>query len=122
MWVMTTDGFYSAVQHRTSPGWLIVRSRTEGDITRLAHWLDEITDRWVEIVHTPDADYAWRVTVRKADFAQYLVASAEAIDYPNFKDAIYDRQGRDRARVYGEVWGTLLDLQKDFSASKERNA
>ncbi len=111
MWVFTTDGFYSAVQDRNNPDWLVVRCRTEEDARRLRDWLERNTVVWTEPAHTPNADYAWRLSVRKTDFAEYLVAAIQAIDYPNFKNAVGVRQGYERAHVYGEVWADLLELQ-----------
>jgi hypothetical protein len=37
---------------------------------------------------------------------------AGEIDYPNFKNAVAERQGRARSRVYGRVWNLLLELQR----------
>jgi 8-oxo-dGTP pyrophosphatase MutT (NUDIX family) len=34
------------------------------------------------------------------------------LDYPNFKDAVAQRQGRARADLYHEVWSVLYDLQR----------
>ena len=36
MWLITTQGFYSAVEHREDPERLIVRARTREDIEALA--------------------------------------------------------------------------------------
>ena len=48
----------------------------------------------------------------KADRARYVAGCAAGIDYDNFKNAVAARQGAGRARVYSEVWGTLLRLQR----------
>ena len=53
MWVMTTDGFYSAVQHRQKPHLLVVRSRTVEDALALKHTLAQVRVM-VEVEHTPD--------------------------------------------------------------------
>ncbi len=39
-------------------------------------------------------------------------ALAKEIDYPNFKNAVAERQGTGRAHVYSDVWVTLLGLQE----------
>jgi hypothetical protein len=110
MWVFTDGGFYSAVQHWDNPDMLVVRSRTEADARYLADWMAS-QGATVTVHHTPKADYGWRVMVSKTSFAMFLVDKAESIDYPNFKSAVAERQGHDRAMVYGGVWETLLALQ-----------
>ncbi|MGA8218220.1 MAG: hypothetical protein WB771_06610 [Solirubrobacterales bacterium] len=37
---------------------------------------------------------------------------AGEIDYDNFKNAVYDRQGSEREHVYHEVWETLKKLKR----------
>jgi hypothetical protein len=106
MWVMTTKGFYSAVEDRDDADAVLVRSRVREDAERLA----EVAGGTV--LETPDADYAFRVRVAKVDWARYLADAATKIDYDNFKNAVAARQGSTRARVYGEVWGALLRLQR----------
>lgn len=105
MWVMTTEGFYSAVEDRDDPDAVFVRSRVREDAERLADAVGETA------LETPDADYAFRVRVAKVDWARYLADIATEIDYDNFKNAVAARQGPVRARLYGEVWGVLLRLQ-----------
>jgi hypothetical protein len=39
-------------------------------------------------------------------------ALTAGIDYSNFKDQVAWKQGKERARVYGEVWDTLYGLQR----------
>jgi hypothetical protein len=34
------------------------------------------------------------------------------IDYSNFKNSVAEKQGNKRARLYGEVWSVLCNLQK----------
>ncbi len=46
---------------------------------------------------------------------QWCEAAAQLageIDYENFKNAVSDRQGSERAHLYHEVWHTLLELQR----------
>ena len=101
MWVFTTAGFLSAVEHRDDPEFLIVRARAAEDLDELCRWAGS------ERVDTPDADYPYRTIIRKQKFADWLRAQAAAIDYPNFKDAVADRQGGGRASVYAQVWAAL---------------
>ena len=104
MWIFNKDGFFSAVEHRDNPDQLMVRARCREDIERLA---DKLA---AEVVHTPDADYAYRVTVSKAAFANYIQAAVMDLDYPNFKDACAGHGTR--ARAYMDVWSAMRRLQE----------
>ncbi len=108
MWVFTIDGFYSAVQHRDQANALMVRARDREDLRRMQQRAG--TD--VPISHTPNGDYAYRITLDKGAWVAYLSAASEAIDYGNFKDAVGQRLGHDRAVLYLDVWATMLELQR----------
>lgn len=106
MWLLTTDGFFSAVEDRDDPTTVFVRARAREDARRLADVLD------AAVIETPDADYRFRVHLAKVAWASYVADAAARIDYDNFKRAVAVRHGQERARVYGEVWSTLLRLQE----------
>lgn len=106
MWVLTTRGFFSAVGHRDHPDVLIVRARAREDVEALC------ADLGTEPVESPDADYPYRTVVGKQTFADWLRDQTVAIDYPNFKDAVADRQGLERASVYSQVWAALRQLSR----------
>lgn len=110
MWVFTLDGFYSAVAHRTIEDALMVRTRTAADAQRLADWL-LTRGLTAKVQHTPKGDYGWRLEVPKAAWGEYLADRATDIEYDNFKHAVAQRMGQDRADVYTEVWVDLLQLQ-----------
>jgi hypothetical protein len=42
-----------------------------------------------------------------------LAAQAQGIDPPNFKSAVAERQGHDRAHRYGRIWSVMYHLQED---------
>lgn len=65
-----------------------------------------------KVIETPSADYRFRVMVAKTEWVAYVADCASAIDYDNFKNVVAARQGPARASVYGEVWATLLRLQR----------
>jgi hypothetical protein len=111
MWVFDTRGFYSVVQNRDDPTTVLVRCRDREDAQRLADWLSE-DDLPIEVHHTPDADYAYRMVVPRLLFGNYLMSAVMDLDYGNFKDRVHEVQGQARADVYLDVWATLLDLQE----------
>lgn len=111
MWLMTTDGFLSAVEDRDDDTRVVVRARAREDAERFAAAVAG------EVLETPHADYRFRVRTTKRAWASYVAGQARVIDYDNFKDAVADRQGYERARVYGEVWSVLRALTPPASAS-----
>jgi hypothetical protein len=105
MWVFTTFGFFSVVQHRGKPDRLLVRGRVRADVEALARRLVE------PLQHTPNADYPYRVEVDRLDFATVMTEAVDGVDYDNFKNAVAEQQGAVRATVYHDVWQDLLLLQ-----------
>jgi hypothetical protein len=106
MWLMTTNGVLSAVEHRDDCDAVVVRARVREDAEHLAAAVGG------KVIETPAADYRFRVRVAKTEWVAYIAGCASAIDYDNFKNAVAARQGPARASVYGEVWATLLRLQR----------
>jgi len=106
MWVMTTRGFFSVVADRDDASQVLVRARVRQDLEALA----EVGDL-PEIAETPTADYRWRVRLSRAEWSRALARLAEEIAYPNFKDAVAERQGHEREGTYHRVWAVLRELQ-----------
>jgi len=107
MWLFTTDGFYSAVAHREATDTVVVRARTRDDVMRLIESVGQGS-----LVETPHCDYRYRVCLPRATWAAYVASAAEAIDYPNFKAAVAEREGADRANAYGAVWAAMFAFQQ----------
>lgn len=112
MWVFTTDGFYSAVAHHDDRTMLLVRCRSEADAKALAQRMTTLMPE-PAVLYTPNADYAWRLLVRREAWGWYLWQYALDIDYPNFKSAVAERQGSSRADIYHDVWATMWEFQRD---------
>ncbi len=106
MWVMTTRGFFSVVADRDDASQVLVRARVRQDLEALA----EVGDL-PEIAETPTADYRWRVRLSRAEWSRALARLAEEIEYPNFKDAVAERQGHEREGSYHRIWAVLRELQ-----------
>lgn len=96
MWLFLPDSFLSVVEHREIPGIVLVRSRIEGDIQRL------LPD--AEVWEDADADYRYRAEVSKDDLKVAVCGAIDAIDYPNFKNAVRDEP---RHRAYFQVWQAM---------------
>ncbi len=108
MWIFTPLGFFSVVGHRDRPDTLLVRARCREDLERLR-------DRHlpgIELHENAGSDYRWRAFVARREWETAAAALAAGIDYPNFKEAVADRQGRDRAALYHDVWAVMYRLQR----------
>lgn len=107
MWMLSTIGFFSIVTEKGDSDRLLVRTRVRAD-------LEELRDRYlpdIDIVEGAGSDYRYRAVVARADFERTAAQLASDIDYSNFKNAVAQRQGAQRAALYGEVWSTLYELQ-----------
>jgi len=109
MWLLTTIGFYSVVQHRDDPDMLIVRARTREDIEALCDRRLPVGD----IVAEAGTDYRYRVFCARAEFEEAVAGLVHDLDYPNFKNAVAERQGAERAGLYSKIWSLLHRLQAD---------
>ena len=105
MWIYTTDGFYSVVQKDWG---LMVRSRVKGDLEKL---FPKKMHR--HIIQTPDADYLYRILVGRDEFEEAMIKAMRRINYPNFKDAVHEKDKR-RVAYYTRVWATMYQMQDAF--------
>lgn len=106
MWIMTTDGFYSAVQ-KTGESTLTIRARNREDLELLRAKFDlpDITDN-------QGTDYPYRIPgVTHEEWATILARLALEIDYSNFKNAVTIRRGKLHHDVYMRIWTALLSLE-----------
>ena len=101
MWLMTTRGFYSVVEHRDDADRLLVRARCQADIAALS---DLVAG---EPVRLDDADYAWRVETTRDEWKAAMQVLVGEITYPNFKSAIMDDA---HVHAYHQVWGVMHEL------------
>src|SRR4051795_12558108 len=108
VWLFTTIGFFSVVADPDHPDLLKVRARAREDLEALrARHLPDL-----EVVETDHTDYRYRAFVARDEWVHAAQALAAAIDYPNFKNAVAERQGHERATRYSHVWRTMLGLQR----------
>jgi len=112
MWLMTDIGFYSAVEHRDDDTLVMVRARARADLERLIELLER--DTAPEIIEgIKGADYPARIVLAKAEWAKVVERLAWDIDYDNFKNAVGQRCGYERAGTYSAVWGRLLAIERE---------
>lgn len=115
MWLFSPKtGFFSIVQ---KPGVtrLTVRARVAADLDRLRKsYLPSLT----ATVGNAGSDYAFRATASSEAVSKAAAQMVAEIDYPNFKNEVARRGGKQRAAIYSRVWVELLALQ---GARRSRN-
>jgi hypothetical protein len=110
MWIMTTFGFFSAVEKAEDRGtpFLTVRARVRKDLVEL---LALSSGKRPKILDDNRGDYRYRARVRRGVLARIVSDQILGVDYANFKDAVRARQGAKREQVYHRVWSDLAELQ-----------
>ena len=101
MWVFTTKGFLSIVQHNSMPCHFQVKSRVISPLEVL--W----PEHQIEIIDW--ADYRFRITIRKEDVIPVLLKELENVLYTSFKNECHN----DHAYLdaLARVWSTMHNYQ-----------
>lgn len=110
MWLITPYGFFSIVEKPQDAvhGSLTVRARVRSDLDSLrAAVLPELG----AIEESKGTDYRYRAQAPRAAVAAAMARLAETLNYSNFKNAVADRQGAKRAKLYHDVWDVLYRMQ-----------
>lgn len=109
MWIFSRDWvFASVVANSKEPGTLLVRFRREAHAKTFL-----VLYPFGDLEVTGEADYRYRVTVPKAEFAKVMADQVGHIDYRNFKDALYrEHDDPEVDLVAHRVWGLLVDFQE----------
>lgn len=105
MWIFTSTGFVSTVQHRDDPARLVVRARDRVSLEPLVARTGAELNPW------QGSDYAYRVVVDRAAFEAWLADEARAIAYTNYKSSALRARGGDFERTLHEVWGRMDAFQ-----------
>ncbi len=100
MWIFHTEGLLSIVENRNDKKLLLVRARRPEHITKVFPHAKPI--------HTPNADYHWRISVPRSEVQAVMIQMLGNIDYDNFKDAANPML----KTVYSNVWVDGLALEK----------
>lgn len=101
MWIFLNTGFISVVQDRNNSERVIVRSRRPEVLVRLFPKEKILINR--------EADYRYRVFVRRAQLGAAVCREIIGIDYPNFKDSVRDSEARG---LYHAIWELGLEYQR----------
>ena len=101
MWVFTTKGFLSIVQHNAFLDCFQVKSRVIGPLEEM--WPDH------EIEEIDWADYRFRITLPKSEVIPVLLDQISSVEYTSFKDEC----GVDEDYHYAltRVWSIMYNYQ-----------
>jgi hypothetical protein len=102
MWLCLNDAFLSIVHKDCKDDELLVRARRPGDI-------EKVFGNRVKATKTTNADYRYRLVVKRADVERKLASQINSISYKNFKDSVKDKKLHD---AYLRVWGVMMGLQE----------
>ena len=108
MWVFTTTGFLSIVQHKDMADHFQIKSRVRAPLESLWPEHDILVIDW--------ADYRYRITIAKQEVVPVLVGAITSIGYTSFKD-----QCRDDANYYeslGRIWAEMYRYQTKMEGAK----
>lgn len=123
MWIYIADGFYSAVEHRNDSNKIMVRCRAKLHAERLieavATFSEEPTPALVE--SPPPADYHWRVTITRQDWAQFVAMAALQMDYTNVKGGIAKKREHPPGYIHlmHDVWYEMDKWQTTLHSSRQ---
>lgn len=103
MWIFTSKGFVSCVRHKSKPGIVLVRARTEEHLKEFVGKEHESKCFTIQI-----GDYLHRAELAEWEFNERLIQHTKAMQYPNFKGSI---PAGDRAyySACSAVWHIMHD-------------
>lgn len=112
MWVMTQNGFVSAVQDEKDKGILKIRARDKISLQSMLDHLSAAGENVSElkIVTGAGTDYRWRVLLPRDMFSTFLLSVADEIDYGNFKNRITKTRGKKFHDALMDVWVAMLKV------------
>ena len=106
MWLFTTSGFLSVVQHNSMPERFQIKSRTADALREL--W----PDYEIEIIDW--ADYRFRITIEKSKALPVLFGVMCSVDYTSFKGAF---QPSSRYHMMlTKVWNIMYSYQSEMES------
>jgi hypothetical protein len=122
MWTATVHGFFSAVSKPPYPGQTVpgynphmevaIRARAKEDLENLLSALTSAErEECTQIISGGSTDYPYRIFATRSVWIAYLSRYIGDMDYGNFKNAV-KKKSPQHARVYGNVWGALLQLEQ----------
>jgi hypothetical protein len=100
MWIFTTRGFLSIVQHNVMPDYFQIKSRTTDPLKHF--W----PNHEIEVIGW--ADYRFRITIPKEEAIDVLIEKIGSVDYTSFKNECEDE---DYHGSLVRVWTIMYNYQ-----------
>lgn len=104
MWIFTTHGFISIVQHNSNPDEFQVKSRTPRPLQHF--W----PDSRIEVIEW--ADYRFRINIHKKCVIDVIASILGCLDYTGFKKECEEDEEYHWTLV--QTWGLLNELQISY--------
>lgn len=108
MWIFTTHGFLSIVQHLDHEEYFQVKARVAHPLQKL--WPDH------EIQVIDWADYRYRINIRKDEVLPVVEESVREIGYSNFKNECW--WDCDYQHALARIWSTMHKFQSEREESE----
>ena len=102
MWIFTTEGFISAVYKEKM---IQVRARDRKSLVDLA------IDCKSNVIHTPLADYPYRLETGQEQLIAWLSKQVKLLGYSNFKSEVEDIRGFEFAKPLHKVWDVMHEVE-----------
>ena len=126
MWLTTTLGFYSIVQHHKDDQIFLIRARCKKHLKALVklamdhNVLDPTTPRPITI--DKHRDYWFRLFVSKRQMEQIVTLLVQRISYTNFKKAakVANMDSSREQEFLSEVWTAGWNLQHDMQRQSKK--
>ena len=112
MWLLTPQGFFSAVVSADSEADLLIRTRHRDDVDNLNASLRALGFAAKPLIAYAGSDYAWRIVVPKNEWVAFLAQQVDDLQYDNFKSEVTKTQGIKRHDIYMRVWTALLAIEQ----------
>ena len=106
MWLFTTSGFLSVVQHNSMPNHFQIKARVPNPLQKL--W----PSHEIEIIDW--ADYRYRISIEKSEALPVLLKLMEEIEYTSFKDAC-SKDGIYHT-VLARIWNIMYTYQSKMES------
>ena len=104
MWLFTTHGFLSVVQHNAMPDRFQIKSRVRDPLSEL--W----PEHEIEVINW--ADYRFRITIEKSEALPTLLEVMGSVDYTSFKDACSHDSKYHTALT--RIWNIMYSYQMEM--------
>jgi hypothetical protein len=115
LWIFTTRGFFSIVEHKKDPNRLLIRARIRKDIDNIKTLFEELGLEVSDVEENVSFDYRYRVFTSRSDWASVMTQLITDIGYTNFKNAVHEADSPEikgkRHEAHMDIWAIMHELQ-----------